>query len=134
MPSPARRMQTLWRLLTQLDLSGDGPPWPLLVYNPDSGAFEHVGIVGGTGPAGPTGPSGPSGPQGTPGTRAATGDLELGPARTITVLDGGYLAAADGTAVLTAVGAPIQTYDLRVWLLPEPVLTRAGQLIGCGGP
>jgi hypothetical protein len=59
--------------------------------------------------------------------------LELRPERTIALLDGGYVAAMDGTAVLTDAGATIQTHELRVWPLPEPILTREGQLIGVGG-
>jgi hypothetical protein len=35
----------LFRRVLTLDMSGDGPPWPVRVHNPDTSKFESVGIV-----------------------------------------------------------------------------------------
>lgn len=53
-------MNTLGRLfgtLLHLDMTS-GPPWGVKLWNPDSAAFEALGIVGATGATGPAGPAG----------------------------------------------------------------------------
>lgn len=82
----------LFRSVVRLDQSGDAPPWPADVFDPDSGTWQRIGIVGAQGPAGAAGPPGAMGPAGPSYAPLCTGDA--GPA---------MIGTGDGQPVLVRI-------------------------------
>lgn len=111
------RRSTLFGTLVRVDDSGSGPPWPMLLWNPLTHAWDVLG-------------SGSSGSSGSSGGGAASLLVCL-PSMTGVLAD--YLGAASGKAVLTAAGDAISVGALRVAEVPDFVQTGSGDVIGVPG-
>lgn len=108
------RYAPLFGTLMRIDDSGGGPPWPLLVWNTYTHAWDAVGAAGA---------AGSSGGVGSPLVRlpSTTGVLA------------NYLGTSAGQAVLTAAGDAISIGALRVAEVPDFVQTASGDVIGAPG-